>query len=515
MIDLAVIEHDKPVVIGSGIAGLSVALGLDGCTVVSRHPFGRGSSDLAQGGIAAGKGADATQHLTDTLAVSGAIGDQAVADAITSAAQRRVDWLIELGAEFDRDGSGRLSLGREAGHSTRRIVHAAGDATGAEVMRVMRNAAAMRPDVEAFDGALLDLVLAGDRVAGVVVIDGSGKRLVHLSPAVVLATGGIGGLYSKTTNPAEVAGDGIAVAARAGVELADLEFVQFHPTALDVDADPVPLLTEALRGEGALLINDRGQRFMTNIHPDAELAPRDIVARGIWEEHEQGHETCLDATNSVGESFPDRFPTVWQHARAAGFDPRFEALPVVPAEHYHMGGIATDATGRSSSPGLWVVGEVASTGFHGANRLASNSLLEGLVVGSAAAADILSSGPQGATSELTIPERLYEADDDHSLVDEVRTIMWDHVGLVREAGSLCAAIERLAVISGSARTLRAQNLALVGSLIATSALARAESRGAHHRSDHPSPNPALASRSLVKPKPAPSTALRPKRRSAA
>jgi L-aspartate oxidase len=515
VIDRTVVEHDTPIVVGSGIAGLTVALGLRGCTIVTRHPFGRGSSDLAQGGIAAGFGRDATDHLADTLAVSGDIGDGAVAEAVTAAAEGRIEWLIALGAEFDRNDDGSLSLGREAGHSARRIVHASGDATGGEVMRALRSSITRRDDIDRMDASVLDLALAGDHVAGVVVRDEAGNQTVHVAPAVVLATGGIGGLYARTTNPPEVAGDGIAIAARAGIELADLEFVQFHPTALDVAGDPALLLTEALRGEGALLINDRGDRFMTRIHPDAELAPRDIVARGIWAERRNGRRTFLDATGSIGASFPDRFPTVWRHARAAGLDPRVEPLPVSPAEHYHMGGIATDASGRTSAPGLWAVGEVASTGLHGANRLASNSLLEGLVIGSAAAASILSSQRDGPPAELSIPARSPQRGGDAETITEIRKMMWDHVGIVREAPSLRMAIERLTAITDVLPTARVENLALVGSLLARAALARTESRGAHYRSDHPVPDPTLAIRSRVSPEPARSIPLRPMRRTAA
>src|SRR5690606_27012249 len=258
----------------SGVAGLSAALGIGDCIVLTRGALGSGSSRHAQGGIAAAldPGDSPESHARDTVAVSAGLADAEVAYAVAEAAAGRIDWLLELGARFDRDAEGRLALGREAGHSARRIAHAGGDETGAEVMRTLVGAVRSRPDIEVLEGYdLVDLVRFGRRVVGVLARTSDGDLAAILAPAVVLATGGIGGLYARTTNPVEVTGDGLAVAARAGAELADLEFVQFHPTALDVEADPVPLLTEALRGEGARIIDDRGVRFMPSEHPDAEL----------------------------------------------------------------------------------------------------------------------------------------------------------------------------------------------------------------------------------------------------
>src|SRR5690606_29997999 len=385
------IRYARAVVVGSGIAGLSTALGLERAVVLTRGPLGSGSSRHAQGGIAAALAPDDSpaEHALDTLAVSAGLADPDVARAVAEAAAGRVGWLRTLGARFHLDAHGRLSLGREAGHRTRRVAHAGGDATGAEVMRALVAAVEARDDIEVLEGCeLVDLVRHGTRVAGVLARTRDGGFAAVLAPAVVLATGGIGGLYARTTNPVEVTGEGLAVAARAGAELADLEFVQFHPTALAVDADPVPLLTEALRGEGAILMDDRGERFMLAEHPDAELAPRDVVARAIWRRRMAGREVYLDARAAVGAEFPQRFPSVWRTAQRYGLDPRIEPLPVTPAEHYFMGGIVTDLAGRTSLPGLWAVGEAAATGLHGANRLASNSLLEGMVLGAAASRSI-------------------------------------------------------------------------------------------------------------------------------
>ncbi|MEA3503006.1 MAG: FAD-binding protein, partial [Actinomycetota bacterium] len=298
----------------------------------------------------------------------------------------------------------------------------------------------------------------------------------------------------------EVAAAGLAAAARSGARLADLEFVQFHPTSLAGEIDPLPLLTEALRGEGAVLLNAAGDRFMSTQHPDAELAPRDVVARVIWSQLEAGGEVCLDATAAVGSAFPKRFPTVWAHARAAGIDPRIQPIPVTPAEHFHMGGVATDVNGRTSLPGLWAVGEVASTGLHGANRLASNSLLEGLVVGARVARSIDRRAPTAAPNTATVPRSALGVPRSRAPSETISTreLMWRSVGIVRNRSGLEEAIRRLSV-GTPARNLLDRDLRLVGRLIAEAALVRKESRGGHYRSDYPDPDPTLAHRSFTTP----------------
>jgi L-aspartate oxidase len=319
---------------------------------------------------------------------------------------------------------------------------------------------------------------------------------------VVFATGGIGRLYRYTTNPVQATGDGIAMAARAGAVLADMEFVQFHPTALSIGRDPMPLVTEAVRGEGAILVNDLGERFMLTAHPDAELAPRDVVARAIFEQQQRGRSVGLDARSAIGERFPQEFPTVFGFCMEAGIDPRLENIPVSPAAHYHMGGIAVDEWGRTSLPGLWACGETSATGVHGANRLASNSLLEALVYGLRVAKDIqsfASAPPAGVALTEEPPAPQAQAGESQATAD-LRNVMYANVGLVRHEQGLRAALRRIAELEAefprAANELR--NLLVVGRLISEAALARRESRGSHYRTDYPLPDEALAKRSFTR-----------------
>jgi L-aspartate oxidase len=492
------------ILVGTGVAGLAAAAALAPRRVAlltkSRFASG-GSSNWAQGGIAAAVGADDAPalHAADTLAAGAGLSDPEVVALLTAEGPRRVAQLLELGARFDRSQSGALSLGREAAHSRRRILHAGGDATGAELVRTLSEAVRREPAVTIFEETFaLDLWREDGAVAGLLAVGPDGRRQLFLAPAVVLATGGLGRLYLHTTNPPEATGDGLAMAARAGAEVVDVEFVQFHPTALAGGADPMPLLTEALRGEGATLVDQNGLRFMPGEHPDAELAPRDVVARAIWRRLAAGNRVFLDATRAVRERFPERFPTVYRLCREHGFDPRTAPIPVSPAAHYHMGGIAVDGSGRTTLPGLWACGEAAATGAHGANRLASNSLLEALVFGCRVAED-LAGAPLPRRRPARLPAGLGLALSGESstgsqaeLATAVRTLMWEKVGVVRDGQGLTAAVsalDRLAEkhpeISGEPR-----NLLLAGRLVATAALARRESRGGHYRSDHPAPDPA-------------------------
>ena len=498
------VARSEVLVVGSGVAGLTAARGCAPrrVTLLTKTSLVSGSSPWAQGGIAAAVGADdsAALHAADTLGAGAGLNDPDVVDLLTGEGPARIQTLLELGARFDRDAAGGLHLGREAAHGRRRILHAR-DATGAEIVRALSEAVRQAPEIRVEEGAFaVDLVLDGSRVAGVLAVDADGRRMLHLAPAVVLATGSLGRLYLHTTNPPEATGDGLAMAARAGARLVDLEFVQFHPTALAAEgADPMPLLTEALRGEGAVLLDGRGRRFMLDEHPDAELAPRDVVARAIWRHQVAGERVVLDARAAVGDRFPERFPKVFAICQSHGLDPRVEPIPVAPAAHYHMGGVAVDADGRTSLPGLWACGEVSATGVHGANRLASNSLLEALVFGARVAEDLRRAIPAGPVPVRTAGLRIAKGAElplpgtgDAELIARVRRLMWEKVGLIRDKACLLAALDeldrldsRFAEAAGEAR-----NLLQIARLVTAAALVRHESRGGHFRADVPETDPA-------------------------
>ncbi|MCC7253415.1 L-aspartate oxidase [Hyphomicrobium sp.] len=506
------------VIIGAGLAGLFTALRLAPLpvTVVAAAPLGEGSSSVwAQGGIAAavGEGDAPEQHAADTIAAGGGIVDAHVAEVVASEAPARIADLLRYGVPFDRDLAGHFVLSREAAHSKPRVVRVSGDRAGAAIMQSLIAAVKQTPSIRVLDGyEALDLILeagsgGSDRVSGVRLVrteaKGTGTFDFMPASAVVLATGGAGALYSVTTNPIYARGEAIAFAARAGALIADAEFVQFHPTAIDAGIDPAPLASEALRGEGATLINGAGARFMLALDERGELAARDIVARGVFAEIAAGRGAFLDCRDAIGAAFPQAFPTVYAHCRAAGIDPVTQPIPVAPAAHYHMGGVATDLFGRTSLEGLWAVGEVASTGLHGANRLASNSLLEAVVLGARAADDI----GRLVTSEMahptartyrTGPERPIDAARRASLVGRLRQTMSVHVGVVRSGAGLVQALTFLREIGEEAGCDRmVVNMALAAEIITGSALLRTESRGAHYRSDFPEPEAALQHRSAV------------------
>ncbi|MDQ2872474.1 MAG: L-aspartate oxidase [Candidatus Eremiobacteraeota bacterium] len=505
---MAECDNAEAIVVGGGIAGLMAALKLAPMRVIvlCKTKLGSGAAtDWAQGGIAAAVGADDSPdlHNLDTQRAGAGLSDGAIVEILTRDAPAQIDQLLDLGATFDRTDDGELALGREAAHNRRRIVKAGGDATGHEILKTLIAAVRAAAHIEIIEGAVADdLLLHDGRVTGVIAHDAqTGERTVYRSGATVLATGGIGRLYRYTTNPIEATGDGIAMAARAGATLSDMEFVQFHPTALAIGRDPMPLVTEAIRGEGAILRNDLGERFMTAVHPDAELAPRDVVARAISEQQRAGREVSLDAREAVGASFPSLFPTVFAYCTSANIDPRVVTMPISPAAHYHMGGIAVDLWGRSSLPGLWACGETSATGVHGANRLASNSLLEALVYATRVARNV-ASATMPLNSAVSIvaqsPPHLNDEQCAQAVVD-LRNVMYANVGLLRDAAGLNAALARIGELESeySSKSNELRNLLTVGRLIVQAALARKESRGSHYRIDYPAPDAAFAKRSFT------------------
>jgi L-aspartate oxidase len=494
------------VIVGAGLAGLFCALKLapQPVTLISAAPLGQGASSAwAQGGIAAAiaDGDSPEAHAADTVAVGAGLVDAAVALGIAREAPARIDELLAYGVPFDRDPTGRLAVGREAAHSARRIVRVRGDMAGQAIVAALVAAVRRTPSIRIIEGLAADALLTDDSaVVGLQLrkVDSvSPAPIVVPARAVVLATGGIGHLYAVTTNPHESRGIGLAMAARAGAVIADPEFVQFHPTAMMVGRDPAPLVTEALRGEGAILVNRRGQRFMLARHTLAELAPRDIVARGVSAEIAAGRGAFLDAREAIGEEFAEKFPTVYQSCIAAGIDPARQPIPIAPAAHYHMGGIAVDARGRSSLPGLWAAGEVSSTGAHGANRLASNSLLEAVVYAARVAEDIAgqtfapaSAPPAGLITPSGDPVPPFAE-------KSLRDLMGAHVAVVRDDERLAEAVVALARLERDSTSLVLRNMAATALLVAASALNRRESRGAHYRTDYPADNPALAQRTMT------------------
>lgn len=494
-----VVHVPGALILGAGLAGLFTALKLSpfpACIVAGARVGTTGSSVWAQGGIAAAVGADDDwrSHAADTLAAGAGTSDARIAEIVAREAGDRIDDLLRYGAPFDRNADGTLSLAREAAHSAPRIVHVSGDRAGAEVTHCLADAALSTSSINILEGFhALELAMEDGRATGLFARYGSGtdmKLILFRAQAVVFATGGLGALYAVTTNPPESCGEGLGMAARAGAVVADPEFVQFHPTAISVGRDPAPLATEALRGEGATLIDETGRRFMPAIHPSADLAPRDVVARAIHREIASGHRVFLDCREAIGAKFANHFPTVFAACQSAGIDPAVQPIPVAPAAHYHMGGIASDERGRSSIPGLWAVGECASTGLHGANRLASNSLLEALVFGARAAEDVKSSiveisgrGTPPAPARFTTPPA----------PQALREAMTNCVGMERDAHSLASALQTIAAIeraSGGAPSLL--NMTATAKLVATAALARRESRGAHFRRDYPQTDPSGA-----------------------
>lgn len=503
----------KVIIIGSGIAGLIAAVEASvtcDVTLVTKANLAESNTHYAQGGIAAVMFNDDTisSHIDDTMSAGAGLCWKPAVDVLCSQGPDAINELVRLGVDFDQTTHG-FARGLEAAHSHARILHVGGDATGAGISNALVRAVKERVREIREHTFLVDIIVEGNRVVAVDLLDVGGIKRVQ-TDALVLATGGAGQLYRHTTNPAVTTGDGVAAAFRAGALLADVEFYQFHPTALAVPGSF--LVSEAVRGEGAVLRNVAGERFMTNVHPLAELAPRDIVARGIQAEmlKQNGQPILLDATALGADFMNKRFPSITKTCRSYGLDIAHNSVPVTPAAHYWMGGVATDTWGRSSIEGLFAVGEVACTGAHGANRLASNSLLESLVFSKRAVSVIHEAWPTNPPSvrfkdqpprlEINVDVALGQSVGETQVVDrvELQTLMWDSMGLARAQDELLHAADVLARWRPASTQNRLftdwedANLLLLARIVTQAALARHESRGSHYRLDYPQQEPSLA-----------------------
>jgi L-aspartate oxidase len=485
---------DGVLVVGAGLAGLCAALATAPrrALVLAAAPLGEGAASAwAQGGMAAalGEGDAPELHAADTIAAGAGLCDPDAVAILTREGPDAVRRLAALGAPFDRSADGGFVQSLEAAHGRPRVARVGGDGAGRAIMAAVIRAVRAQPHIEVRESVRVRSLLAdrAGRVRGVLAQDGGGALVEIVAAATILATGGLGGLYAETTTPLVVRGEGLALAALAGASIADAEFVQFHPTAMDIGGDPAPLATEALRGEGAMLVNADGTPFMARYHAAAELAPRDVVARAIAAERRAGRGAFLDARAAVGEAFPHEFPAVFAAAMAAGLDPRVQPIPVAPAVHYHMGGIETDTQGRTTLAGLYAAGECAATGAHGANRLASNSLLEAAVFGERA-------GRAAARAADPATEPLLADPAPDLLAGALRLLrraMTRDAGVVRDATGLTRLLGEIAALEAA----HGPALPLIAArLVAKGALGRRESRGAHFRTDCPALSAPVRSR---------------------
>jgi L-aspartate oxidase len=496
------VEATDFIVIGAGVAGLRAAIELahgGRVIVLAKREITDSNTQWAQGGIAAALSDEdeISLHLQDTLMAGDGLCNVEAAKVLVEDAPDRIEELIRWGTEFDREGT-KLTFGREGAHSRNRILHAHGDSTGREILRALYAKAKTLKNIAVREFEFsTDLRVHAGRVSGIHLLDDAGQHREISARAVLLATGGMGQLYRNTTNPAVATGDGVAMAFRAGAQISDMEFIQFHPTALYLSNAPRFLLSEALRGEGAYLRNTELQRFMPKYHELGELAPRDVVARAIVHELEISRAkepvVYLDLTHLDAKHVQSRFPRIYSTCLQYNIDITTDMIPIRPAAHYAMGGVRTDLDGRATIAGLYAAGEAAATGVHGANRLASNSLLEGLVFGARAAQAMQEEPPlvNGASEPTSASAPGGGEPEPEKIIREIQDLMWKDVGIVREAQGLKRAIKILEALCPKVahphtrRAHEARNLQTAGLLVARSALAREESRGAHYRTDFP------------------------------
>ena len=495
------IYNPDVVIVGGGVAGLTVAINLAPrkVCVITKDSLGiNTSSTWSQAGIAASvdKNDSNEMHISDTLKTAKGLGNETVARKIISESKATIKDLEEIGVKFDKNPDGSFNLGLEGAHSHNRIVGSKGDSSGIEIMRGLIDEVKKLDHITVLENVSIDSIMHENNTIYGVIGRFTDKNIpnnhvVIQSSHIVLATGGLGGIFANTTNPRTSYGEGIALAAQVGAVLTDMEFVQFHPTGLDFGLDPTPLATEAIRGAGAHLINQNGERFMLGIHEEVELAPRDIIAQNIFKQIDAGNSVFLDCRKNIGIDFKIKFPQVYSYCTKAGIDPSKEMMPIIPVAHYHIGGVKTDLRGRTSVEGLWCCGEASATGVHGANRLASNSLLEALVFGKIVANEInkepLKQNAEVISSSFirTYKEKTKNKIRAKKFIWQLRSTMMRNLGIVRNQASIAKGLSDIIRIERESRGMSAKlnDMILVSKFIICGAFKREESRGCHLRSD--------------------------------